>query len=353
MYKRFLIAGATIGGLMAPLFASAHEVYVLSSNQIYVDITEPPFDMVRVALDNLHSFIFWGFIVFVVVSTVFFFSIFRSVERVLIPLLNRLKPLAPAASRVTIGLGLIAGAYYQATFGPELPLATTYGPYAHLVSLALVIIGTLIVVGFWARGAAVVAFGIFGYSVYVYGWYMLTYVNYFGEILVLLLIGSHRFSIHSIMGWNERFHSLFHAVIDRIRHLAFPILRICFGTSLLYASLYAKVFHNNLALQVASLPLAGHPHSLAYYFGFEPHFLVLGAALIEILIGVFFILGIEIRWTSFFLLFWLSLSLWYFGEAVWPHIILVGIPIAFIFHGYDRYSLEGRFFKKGEREPVL
>jgi hypothetical protein len=81
--------------------------------------------------------------------------------------------------------------------------------------------------------------------------------------------------------------------------------------------------------------------------------LVLGAALIELLIGTFYVLGIEIRWTSIFLLFWLSLSLWYFGEAVWPHIILIGIPIAFILHGYDRYSLEGWFFKKRRLEPVL
>jgi len=113
------------------------------------------------------------------------------------------------------------------------------------------------------------------------------------------------------------------------------------------------VLHNNLALQVASVPLAGHEYSLAYYFGFEPQFLVLGAAIIEILIGLFFIFGVAIRWNSIFLLFWLALSLWYFGESVWPHIVLIGLPLAFIMHGYDKYSLEGYFLKKGRREPVL
>jgi uncharacterized membrane protein YphA (DoxX/SURF4 family) len=135
--------------------------------------------------------------------------------------------------------------------------------------------------------------------------------------------------------------------------LAFPILRVTFGIALIYASAYAKILHNNLALQVASLPLAGHPYSLAHYFGFEPQFLVLGAAIIELVIGLFFVLGIEIRFTSLFLLFWLSLSLWYFGETVWPHIILIGIPLAFILHGYDKYSVEGRLFKKRLREPVF
>jgi hypothetical protein len=47
------------------------------------------------------------------------------------------------------------------------------------------------------------------------------------------------------------------------------------------------------------------------------------------------------------------LSLWYFQESVWPHIVLIGLPIAFFMHGYDKYSLEGYFLKKGRREPVL
>ena len=78
-----------------------------------------------------------------------------------------------------------------------------------------------------------------------------------------------------------------------------------------------------------------------------------GFTLIEMVIGLFFVLGIEIRFTSLFLLFWLSLSLVFFGETVWPHIVLIGIPLAFIFHGYDRYSVEGRFFKKAGREPIF
>ena len=219
--------------------------------------------------------------------------------------------------------------------------------------LTLAVLGTLILIGFWARAAAGVALILFGIGVYAHGSYMLTYANYLGEIVVLLLIGSHRVSVHSLTGWSEKFNRSYHALTKKIEHLAFPILRITFGISLLFASGYAKILHNNLALQIASLPLAGHSHSIAYYFGFEPHFLVLGAAIIELLIGFFFVLGLEIRWTSIFLLFWLTLSLWYFGEAVWPHIVLIGIPIAFIMHGYDEYSLEGRFFKRGKMEPVL
>ncbi len=339
--------------LVLPQIVSAHEVYVLHAEQIAADMTAAPFDMVQVALDNLHQFLFWGFIAFVVISTVFCASIFRVFEKMFAPLFARIRPFAPAVARITVGLGFLASSYNNASFGPELPLSGTFGDASPLISLTLAVLGTLIIIGFWARAAAVVALILFAVSVNAHGSYMLTYTNYLGEIIVLLLIGSHRLSVHSLTGWSELFHRSYHAVTQKIQHLAFPILRVSFGISLIYASAYAKILHNNLALQIASLPLAGHPHSLAYYFGFEPHFLVLGAAIIELLAGLFFVLGLEVRWTSIFLLFWLSLSLWYFGESVWPHIVLIGIPIAFIMHGYDEYSLEGRFFKKGRLEPIL
>lgn len=124
-------------------------------------------------------------------------------------------------------------------------------------------------------------------------------------------------------------------------------MRVLFGVALIYTSFYAKILHSDLAL------LTVQKYDLTRYLHFEPHFLVVGAACVEIVIGLFFVLGIEIRFTSLFLLFWLTQSLLFFGEVVWPHIILIGIPIAFFFYGYDKYSIEGHFFKKGNIEPVL
>lgn len=327
-----------------PTLASAHEVYVLSGNQIAVDATQAPFDMIAVALQDMHRFIFWGFIAALTVAVVFCISIMRPLERALAPFFNRARRFAPFVSRITIGLGLLAGAYYGALFGPELPLSDLFGPLAFAATLVLALSGACILLNIRARLAALAALALFASAILVKGSYMLTYTNYLGEIAVLL-IGAHEGA--------ARLRGRVGALTRALAPYSFAILRICFGISLLFASAYAKILHNNLALQVASLPLAGHPHSLAYYFGFEPHFLVLGAALIEIVIGAFFLFGFEIRFTALFMEFWLMLSLFYFGEAVWPHIILIGIPIAFFLHGYDRYSLEGRYLKKGSMEPVM
>lgn len=304
----------------------------------------PAFNMLAVALQDMRQFIFWAFVACLVVFVVFSVSIIRPLERALEPFLLRAKHWAPDVARVTLGLAFLAGAYYQASYGPELPLASTFGVFSPLATIALIGIALAMLCNVQVRAAALVALCVYLYNVSAHGIYMLTYANYLGEIIVLL-IGAHE-GARALRGPTSR-------VVRALAPYRFAILRICFGTSLLYASLYAKILHNNLALMVADLPLAGHPYGIAHYLGFEPHFLVVGAAIVELLIGSFFLLGVEIRFTALFIEFWLTLSLIYFGEVVWPHLILIGIPIAFLLHGYDRYSLEGLYLARGRREPVL
>jgi len=347
--RKFLSYLAPAFALVCPVITSAHEVYVLTPQEISQGLQTPAFNMADVALGDFNRFLFWGFVTFLVISTVFCISIFRVLERALDPFFFRIKKYAPAMCRMTVGVGLLAGAYYQASYGPELPLGPVYGALTPIVTALIAISGVLMLAGMYVRVASTVALFFFSIAVVRNGVYMLTYANYFGEFVVLLLLGAHS----TRRGARTAMTGFWHRIERAFAPYAFALIRVCFGISLFYAAFYAKILHNDLALQVATLPLAGHQYGVAHYLGFEPHFLVVGAALIELIIATFFIFGIEIRWTSIFLLFWLSLSLWWFGESVWPHIILIGIPIAFFMHGYDNFSAEGYFFKRGKREPVL
>lgn len=339
----------------APFFASAHEVYVLSTTDIARAVRTPSFNMLNVAAANSREFVFWAFIVALAVFCIFFISTLRFVERRFDPAFVKIRQYAPLIARLTIGVSFLACAYYQATFGPELPLASTFGPFSGLLAVVLVIIGIMTIIGFCVRSAASAALIVFGCAVWFHGTYMLTYVNYLGEIIVLLILGAHRFSVDAYLaekrgrsgGMAPRPTAWFSKVRAYLAPRSFAILRVLFGIALIYASAYAKIIHNNLALFTVE------QYHLDKILGFEPHFLVLGAAIIELLIGLFFLFGFEIRFTALFFLFWLTLSLMFFGEAVWPHLILIGIPIAYIFYGYDRYSLEGYLFRKKEYEPVL
>ncbi len=353
LVARSLSLAALLTAAFAPCLASAHEVYVLTQEQIRTGMIAPPTSAISVILANTGSFMLAASLAVIVVVAIFFLSISRRLERLCDPFLEKIKHYAPAVARVTIGISLVAAAYFEALFGPELPLASLFGPYAMLVRAILAIAGILIVIGWHVRAAALAMLVLFAVAVSKQGTYMLTYANYLGEIIVLLLIGTHRLGIDRFRSSLSRSRHALEAVQDALAPFSFLFLRIAFGVSLIYASFYAKFLHNELAYEVATLPLAGHALGLSQYFGIEPHFLVLGAGIIELVIGMFFLLGIEIRFTALFVEFWLALSLVYFGETVWPHIVLIGIPIAFFMYGYDKYSLEGRFFKKPGREPVF
>jgi uncharacterized membrane protein YphA (DoxX/SURF4 family) len=328
--------------------AFAHEVYVLSPALVAYDVSHPspnPLSLITNPADR-GEFLACTILGVILVAGIFLISISRWVEGKLDPTLMKIKRFAPIIARWALGLSLVAAGYYNALFGPELPLASIFGHYAVVARIILYVIGTLVLLGLFVRESAFVALAIFIVAIFVYKTYMLTYVNYIGEIIANLILGGGLWSLDRYFD-KATIANNFSVWKQKLEPYAFPALRVLFGVSALYASWYAKLFHSELALDTVN------QYHLTNYFHFPALFVVLGALIIESIIGFFFILGIEIRFTALFFLFFLTLSLFFFGEVVWPHIILIGVNIAFIFHGYDSYSLEGRFFKKGNREPVL
>lgn len=339
---------------LAPFFASAHEVYVLSPETIAHDIATPSPSPLLAFVDNRTQFFIWGFIAFVLVSTVFFASITHRLEFFFEPMLTRLRPWAPLVARLTLGACLIASAHNMALFGPELPLSD-FGPWALVAQWALYISGALILVNVLTLPAAVVAMVVFAGGAALYGWYMLNYANYLGEMLVVFLLAGFGFGnlrskkISGGGGQREHFgvKRFFLSGNSRLEPIAFLILRVAFGISVAFASIYAKFIHSNLALSTIS------EYHLTNFFHFDPLFIVLGACIIEVLMGIFFIIGFEIRHTALFFLFWIFLSLLYFGESVWPHLVLAGVNVALFMYGYDKYTIEGRLFNRGKLQPFL
>ncbi len=322
-----------------PSVVSAHEVYVLSPSEVQTAINTPSVDPMSVVQDQMTEFSLYALIGALLVFCIFFISISRWLEKKCDPFLMRIKKYAPLIGRMAMGLSFICAAYFGAIFGPELPLHAIYGSMTPVVQVLLCIVGLFVIAGFEVQIAATIALVLYLVEVYYHGVYMLTYVNYLGEVSMLLFVGAGSYAIQKT--------KLSAVVYRKIEHYGFLASRVLFGTALIFSSSYAKIIHSNLGLETVM------KYHLTNYLHFEPHFLVLGAGLVEITIGLFFIFGIEIRFTSVFLLFWLTLSLLFFGEVVWPHLILIGIPLSFFCYGYDQYSLEGYFFKRLGREPVL
>ena len=336
--KTFLFAFV---GLCLPFVASAHEVYVLDKATIKGDLARPALDLWHIALSNENIVFTYGLGIFLALIVVFGISISRTVESWCDPVLFRIKKYAGHMAQITFGSALIASAYYMDLFGTELSFDDIFGAYHHEASLALFVIGVMILAGIYTRVASLVAFVIFMYAAGEVGQYMVSYLTYFGEAVCIFVFGGGYSLIEYIPGFIDK------RKLESIEHKKYFVLRIAFGISLLYAAFYAKFLHGTLALDTV---LRYH---LTDYFHFPPEVVVLGAFMVELTVAIFYLAGFEVRFTSLIFLGFLTASLIFFGESVWPHIILIGTGIAMLMHGYDEYTIEHPWYRKDKREPVL
>ena len=327
---------ALIGLVMALFFSfalrpvSAHEVYVLTEGQISYDLghaSPNPFTALEMP-GTLKTVAEYAELFIVVVGILFWVSWIESFQKLCSHFLNIIRPYASTVARVFVGISLVFSGMHGALFGPELPLVM-FGNFAPIISLLLFVLGILLVAGLFSRIAAFLAIALFCAAVLIQGNYMLTYFNYFAEFFLILLAGSGKIAIDNVFAdfvdpeFSERFEKKY----------AGAILRIGFGIALLYAALYVKFFHAQLSLDVI-----GEYH-LTRYFPYPPLLIVLGAGFVEGTIALLYIIGFEIRFNSIFFLSFVTLSVGFFGEAVWPHLVLYGIAVAIILYGYDRYSI--------------
>lgn len=338
--RNFFIALAAF----LPATASAHEVYVLPLDVIRGAMENPSPNPFSAYVGNELQFFFWAFVGFVIVSTIAAATFFRIFEARLSPTLRRLKRFALPTARITAGLTTTSFGVAGALYGTEIPFDSVFGTATFAMQIFFVLAGAAITLGVWTRVFALLLAAVYGYAGSVYGWYIFTYTDQIGLYLLLILLGSGGFALSRTIRLNE---PDMPSLLEHIRPLAFPIFRMLFGFGIMFASIYAKFIYSQLALEVVVR------FELTRYFPFDPLFVVLGALIIEFLLGLMLFFGIAIRWTLIFMAFWLTLSLLYFQEMIWPHGILFGGAAALFLHGYDRFSLEGYFLKKRSSEPVL
>ena len=325
-----------------PIAAHAHEVYVLNQTEVGHALSEGPLDFSPIFETNRITILVAGVLAILLVVGIFFLSVAKGIERFFDPFLFKIKPFASYIAQFTLGLALLASAYYGALFGPELPLKELFGEASTGVRALLLLSGLSLILGIYPRVAGFLGVAVFFFPLLSRGFYMLNYGTYFGEALVVLALGSSYalYEFHQTQRWK---------IIDAaFAKYKFLVLRIFFGSSLIYASLYAKYIYGSLALETVT-----KYNLVQFFFNFDPLLIVFGALLIELMIGIFVIVGFELRSTSLFFLGFLIVSLVFFQEALWPHVMLIGTALAMAIHGYDRFTIESRLIKNKEAEPVF
>ncbi len=295
--------------------AFAHEAYVLPTDVFWKGVHQPlsshAFDALHNS-GNLHTTIVIMISVFVLLTLNFFFRRSGLGQR-FSNSIERLARFGPHFVRITIAIAFFFSAYTGTFLGPEL-----YGsilPHPHIIQIILFCIAMMIATGFLTELAALAGIVIFVISFKAFGPYILTYTNYLGELLVLLLFGMRVFSIDRyIFGPLRRFRTF--------EKYETVIVRIFYGFALIYAAITVKLLHPDLTIAVVN---NWNLTRFTWLFPSDPLLVTLGAGIVESVIGLFIILGFEMRLTILVSLFYITLSLLFFRERVWPHLLLYGI----------------------------
>jgi len=242
----------------------------------------------------------------------------------------------PHFARLTAAVAFLFSALSMSFLGPELHLSLLSHP--HLVQIALFAMSAMIALGFLTELAALIGLALFVWGLFVFGQYMLTYLNYLGEFVVLLLFGLRVFSVDKILfGPLRRFGAL-----ERYETL---IIRVFYGLALIYAAVTVKLLHPGLTIDVVN---TWHLTQFHWLFPSDPLLVTFGAGIVEAVIGLFIIFGFEMRLTVFVSLFYITLSLFYFRELVWPHLLLYGISFNLLVQP-ETFTLDHLFSKEHRR----
>lgn len=313
--------------------AFAHEVYVLDKGTIAKDLNVHDVNVFS-TLQNINNLIL--FTAFIITGIIVFFvtyKIGRTKRAIaLTSTIEKARPLASLFIRAILGISLIYSSINSALFGPEIRLEDIAD--MKVLQVILLVSGVAFIVGMFTRFFSLVMLFVFALSVFAFGIYQVTYINYLGELLVLLVLGGESLSIDRFL-FKRKSKSVI--LLESFGHkYADTILRVTFGISLIYAAIYVKFLHPELSIDVI------RSYNLQRVFPFDPSFTVLAAGCVESIIGILFIVGFSLRWNIIFFIGFVTASLLFFGESVWPHFILYGIAIAIFIYGYDKYTLQNQ-----------
>lgn len=317
--------------------ASAHEAYVMKTGTFWSDIQSSISLHAFSALkdpSNLRVTIVIVLCVWLALGLNFWF-LRSSLGQTLTQKIEKLAWLGPHLIRYALALAFFFASTSGTFLGPE--LNANLFPYAALIKTTLFIISIFVALGLFTEIVALAGIIIYIIGFFVFGRYVFTYLNYFGELVVLLLFGLRTFSLDAkIFSPLQRFPNF--AKYENF------IVRAFYGLALIYAAVTVKILHPEITVDVIN---TWHLNQYHWLFPHDPLLITLGAGIVEAVIGLFILIGFQTRLTVLVSLFYITLSLLFFRELVWPHLMLYGISLSLLVQP-QVLALDNVFFKKKE-----
>jgi len=307
----------------------AHEAYVLPANEFQAGLgisAQHPFAPL-VDAGHLGTFLLIAVLVAISYILSFLWSA-TSWSDFLDKFIKKAEVAGPLIIRLAVSASFFYSAQANVMLGPELQLAII--PGGAVIRFLLFVLAFMILFGIFTEIAGAVSLVLFAILAWHFGWYMATYANYFAEFAVLAVFGSRFLSFDRLFYGEKRWFS----GLTRYTFLEIPFVRVFYGIGLAYAGYTIKFAHQNLTIDVYN------QYHLVNFFHASASFIAAGAGLAEILIGVFVILGFAMRWTIIISLAFITLSILYFQELLWPHFILYGISFSLLINSGDIFTAD-------------
>lgn len=232
----------------------------------------------------------------------------------------------PWAIRLSLGIALIGAGTAQVLVSP-IQLATSN------VAFLEILLGFFFMAGFLLIPSTLLAIGL-----YIFGlsgnFYLLGNLDFLALAVAFLALHNERPGFDDIFNFK-----ILHALKIK-RSFASPILRVGIGGAMMFLALYEKILNPHLS------ELVVNNFHLTSVIPVDPSLWVVGSGIVEFVIGLMLILGLFTRLSSVIAFGVLSLSFFFFKEAVYSHITLFGLLSILFVLGGGIWSLDSIIFGK-------
>lgn len=229
--------------------------------------------------------------------------------------------LVPWILRLSLGIALIGASSANMLVSP---LLSTNGT----IALIELILGFLMLFGAFIEVTALITVLLFIVGIFAEP-YLFGNLEFFGAALALMLIGNPRPGFDHIVGIKM-------VVSEKLRKLYIPILRISIGLALTFLAVYEKILNPHAS------ELVVQKYNLTSAIAVSPEMWVFSVGIIELVVGLFLLIGFKTRLTSAIAFAVLVVTFFYFKEDIFSHVTLFGsLSVLFITGGgiwsVDRY----------------
>lgn len=226
-------------------------------------------------------------------------------------------------ARLSLGIALIGAGTAGAFISPVLSGSAS-------LALLEILVGFMLLLGFLLTPAYITAVIIFFVGA-VTSPYLFGNLDFLALVVSAFALSNARPGLDDILGigaWNMG---------GRIKHLVPLMLRIGLGSAFVFLAVYEKLLNPH------DSELVVQTYNLMQVIPVPASLWVLGAGLIELVLGILLVLGLEVRLVSIISFIVISLSFFYFKESVYSHVTLFGALSMLIVTGAGKWSLDSLF----------